>query len=90
MMWHLFADEKPWFAEKRFGYGAGLPIAWQGWALILSYLAAVIGLGVLAEQARGLALAGIVALILLLSVILVVIAQARTRRGWRWRWGDDD
>ena len=25
-------DDKPWFAPKRFGYGAGLPIAWQGWA----------------------------------------------------------
>ena len=89
-MLHLFSDDKPWFAEKRFGYGAGLPIAWQGWVLILSYIAAVIGLGVLAEQARGWALAGIVGLILLLTVLLVVIAQVRTRRGWRWRWGKDD
>ena len=27
-----------WFAPKRFGYGAGLPIAWQGWALIIGRL----------------------------------------------------
>ena len=23
-----------WFAPKRFGYGAGMPIAWQGWMMI--------------------------------------------------------
>ena len=22
-----------WFAPKRYGYGAGAPISWQGWAL---------------------------------------------------------
>lgn len=32
---------KPWFARKRFGYGAGLPLTWQGWALLVGFLAAV-------------------------------------------------
>jgi hypothetical protein len=33
-------SERPeWLASKRFGYGAGLPVAWQGWALLLGYLA---------------------------------------------------
>ena len=89
-MLHLFSDAKPWFEVKSFGYGAGLPIAWQGWVLLLSYMAAVIGLAVLAGQASGWALAGIVALILLLTGIFVVIAHARTRGEWRWRWGEDD
>jgi hypothetical protein len=22
-----------WFAQKRYGFGAGLPIAWQGWLI---------------------------------------------------------
>ena len=26
-----------WFAPKRFGYGFGFPIAWQGWAVFLAY-----------------------------------------------------
>ena len=34
-------DDGAWFAPKRFGYGAGLPIAWQGWALLAGYIAAV-------------------------------------------------
>ncbi len=33
-------DDKAWFTPKRYGYGAGLPVAWQGWAL----LAGVVGL----------------------------------------------
>ncbi|WP_243403462.1 MULTISPECIES: hypothetical protein [Bacteria] len=36
-------DDDAWFAPKRFGYGAGLPIAWQGWAVLVAYLAVVIG-----------------------------------------------
>lgn len=32
---------KPWFAVKRRGYGAGLPIAWQGWLLLLGFVAAL-------------------------------------------------
>ena len=36
-------DAKPWFAAKRYGYGAGLPIAWQGWLVLSAYIAAIIG-----------------------------------------------
>ena len=31
-------DNSAWFQPKRFGYGAGWPIAWQGWALRGGYL----------------------------------------------------
>jgi hypothetical protein len=89
-MLHLLFDPKPWFAERRFGYGAGVPIAWQGWALLLSYFAALTGLAVLAERTRGEALIGVTAGMLLLTTVLLVIAKARTRGGWRWRWGEDD
>ena len=87
-MLHVVFDDRPWFAQKRFGYGAGLPIAWQGWALLGSYLAAVIGFGVLAERLVGVALVGAVLAILGISAGFVAIAKARTRGGWRWRWGD--
>ena len=35
------ADRPEWFAPRRFGYGFGLPIAWQGWAVVLIYIAAL-------------------------------------------------
>ena len=35
---------KPWFRAKRIGYGTGLPIAWQGWVMLLVHCAVIIGL----------------------------------------------
>ncbi|HWK41242.1 MAG TPA: hypothetical protein VNR60_04860 [Croceibacterium sp.] len=82
------SDNKPWFRPKSYGYGAGLPIAWQGWVLLLSYMAAIIGLAVLAPYMHGAELIGLIALMVFLTAILVVIAKARTKGGWRWRNGD--
>ena len=36
------AQEKYWFPAKRYGYGWGLPNAWQGRLVFLGYLAAVL------------------------------------------------
>jgi hypothetical protein len=86
-MLHKFFESGDWFAPKRYGYGAGLPIAWQGWALLLAYVGVVAGLAVLADaggHARPLlAFIGIVAA----TALLIVVARRRTRGGWRWRWG---
>ena len=36
-------DEKHyWFPAKRYGWGWGLPMAWQGWAVLLVYFFAVV------------------------------------------------
>ena len=80
------AERFEWFAPKRFGIGAGLPIAWQGWALLAGYLA-VLGLC--------LALWGedepvMLAILLPLTALLVLISWRTTRGGWRWRWGEKD
>ena len=31
------SDGPEWFAPKRYGYGSGLPISWQGWAVLLGF-----------------------------------------------------
>ena len=88
-MLHKFFEDGDWFAAKRYGYGAGLPIAWQGWALRAAYMGAVLGFGLLAgrgwPQNVG-AFAGIA----VLSIVFVVIVHRHTRGGWRWRWGAED
>lgn len=89
-MLHLLFEGKPWFRVKRVGYGAGLPIAWQGWVAMLSYMAAVVGLAVLGERTRGMALAGVILGIVLLTAVFVGIARARSDDEWRWRWGEND
>ncbi len=85
-MLHHFLDDKPWFAPKRYGYGAGLPIVWQGWALLAAYVAALGGIGLLAKT--GAAGRGIgFMLFLMITIMLIEICRRRTAGGWKWRWG---
>lgn len=85
MMFWLLNDSKPWFRQKSFGYGAGLPIAWQGWALLAFHVALILGLA-LALQHKTIAMA---AAILVAAILPLPLYAARTEGGWRWRWGDD-
>jgi len=34
--------DQAWFPAKRYGYGWGLPGKWQGWAVMIGFLAALI------------------------------------------------
>jgi len=76
-------DDDAWFAPKQFGFGFGLPVAWQGWALMLCYFAVV---AVLIFALRNHPVQLIVALILP-TVALLVIGCGKTRGGCHWRWG---
>ena len=73
---------EPWFEPKSFGYGAGLPCAWQGWVLLLGYIGVAIGL------ALSVVWLGLPLFILALTAITMPflwLAKRHTRGGWRWR-----
>lgn len=76
-------DEDVWFEPKLYGYGAGLPVAWQGWALLAGYLGAIMTASLLLPRHW---LAYLI-VILALTAALLPICAAHTRGGWRWRWG---
>lgn len=80
------SDGPDWFAPKRYGFGTGLPISWQGWALTLGFVALTIVLA-LAFAGR---LLQLIATIVPLSTAFLVICARTTRGGWRWRWGDEE
>ncbi|MDO8914445.1 MAG: hypothetical protein Q8N10_20610 [Phenylobacterium sp.] len=72
--------ERAWFAPKTYGYGAGLPIAWQGWAVLIGFLAGLAASVVLLDGvARPVAITA-------LLFALVFICWKTTDGGWRWRW----
>ena len=74
-----------WFAPKRYGIGAGLPISWQGWLVTAVFMALVIGAAILFEDEPIIFLG-----IFIPSVVALLVISARTTRGgWRWRWGKD-
>jgi len=72
-----------WFAEKNYGLGSGLPIAWQGWAVTVAFLAIVTAAGFFMERSPW--AAGSV--IFTATAAFLIICAKTTRGGWRWRWG---
>ena len=80
------SDGPEWFAPRRYGYGAGLPISWQGWALTIAFLGYALGVS-LAFRNKPLVM---IALMAPAAIAFVTIVAKTTRGGWRWRWGDDD
>ena len=80
------SDGPEWFAPKRYGYGASLPISWQGWVLTLAFVAILMAAGALLKSRPW----QLIAVAIPVSVTFVVICAKTTRRGWRWRWGEED
>lgn len=81
-------EAEAWFPPKRYGYGAGLPFAWQGWALTIVYALVVIGLGVWAGHGgeTWIAVAGIA----MATAVFVPLVRRHTRGKWRWRHSERD
>jgi membrane protein DedA with SNARE-associated domain len=75
---------KYWFPAKRFGWGWGLPSAWQGWVVLLGFVVelAVSALALLPESPAQFAVAA-----LIWSGVLTTICYARGEPP-SWRWGD--
>jgi len=76
------SDSPEWFSAKRYGYGSGPPISWQGWAITVGFVALVICTSLLLKD-RPLQL---IAVCVPLTIIFMVICARTTRGGWRWRW----
>ena len=80
------SDRPEWLAAKSYGLGAGLPISWQGWAILLGFIA-IVGLAAWLfgeDDPRALAI------VIPAIAILLIITARTTRGGWRWRWGRRD
>ena len=81
----LFFGKEPWFRAKRVGYGAGLPLKWQGWAVLGFYVLAMTGLALLADNDQAIPTIVTVALMLIVTGIFTTIVRNHTEGGWKWR-----
>ena len=75
-----------WFAPKRYGWGSGRPITWQGWAVTLVYATILI----VGTQRLWRNFWAVGSILLTATVIFFTILTKTTRGGWRWRWGGDE
>lgn len=72
----------PWFAVKKHGYGVGLPIAWQGWALLIAYLAIV------NVSAFMLPTVIFLSVLTIVTIAFLGITYVKSNEKWRWRNGE--
>ena len=74
-----------WFEPKKYGYGAGLPITWQGWLLTIGYVAVIL----LATFLIPFSLPLYLPFVFTLTGLFLLITSRTTRGGWRWRKGEN-
>ena len=80
----MVEDHGCWFQAKRYGIGWTLPVTWQGWLIVLAYIALLAGgLLVLSESQYRLLY------IIAITVLLIAVIVWKGERRLRWRWGRD-
>jgi hypothetical protein len=80
-------QDKPdyWFAVKAYGWGWGLPVRWQGWAVLILYFAAiVVGIRYFHPQDN---VGGFLAWLAVATAILIAILAWKGEKPLAWRWG---
>jgi hypothetical protein len=78
-------QKKIWFPAKKYGWGWGPPVCWQGWMVLLAYFV-LLGAGAVLLLPRHLGL--FFGWIGILVVFLLVICLLKGEKP-RWRWGKD-
>lgn len=82
---HGSKERKIWFPAKRYGWGWGLPICWQGWVVMGLWVAALAGGQILfvlfAPKHLGWFVLYVLGLIIVLATIMFLKGE---KPGWRW------
>ena len=80
-------EREIWFPAKRYGWGWGPPVKWQGWVVLAAFVAGIVYTGFRFPPSQH---------PLLFAAVVGASACALTAVCWwkgetpRWRWGDDD
>lgn len=80
-------DSRPqyWFPAKRYGWGWGLPLTWQGWVVITVWLAVLVAVIPLLRLHRH----GLEHVLFLVGMVAALFGVCYWKgEPLRWRWGD--
>ena len=75
-----------WFPAKRYGWGWGLPVSWQGWVILATYFGFVVAGFLMFPPQKDAGL--FVGYIACLTALLVAICWLKGAPP-RWRWGEE-
>lgn len=76
--------KKYWFPAKRYGWGWGLPSAWQGWLVLAGFVVLLTGGALVLEPEHS--RAGFGAYTAILCLVLLAVCWLKGEPP-RWRWG---
>ena len=75
-----------WFPAKKYGFGWGLPIKWQGWVVLLAYVLLItIGSVILSDSSK--AQIWLIPYILFLTILLILICWKKGEKA-ECKWGN--
>jgi hypothetical protein len=77
-------EKKIWFPAKRYGWGWGPPVCWQGWVVIVVWIMLLVAGQLLLRRHIG----WLVAYAAVLVLGLIGIGYSKGEKP-RWRWGKD-
>jgi hypothetical protein len=77
-----------WFPAKRWGWGWGPPVRWQGWAFMVIWLAALLAgaLALLPGEPTAGRIILLLAFLTAMSAIMIAVCWIKGEKP-RWRWG---
>ena len=75
-----------WFPAKRYGWGWGPPVTWQGWAVLAAFVILIIIGAIIVPPHR--ATAKFIGYVVILSIALTGVCWWKGEPP-RWRWGDE-
>jgi hypothetical protein len=78
-------SQDAWFPAKRYGWGWGLPRKWQGWVVLLVYLAIIVLVILRFPPAQG--VGTFLGMVLVATFLFGLVCWWKGETP-RWRWGD--
>ena len=79
-------DRRYWFPAKKYGWGWGFPITWEGWVVAAGFVASLVGLAVVVSP--GESPLRYLLLVLVATAVFLAICWAKGEPP-KWRWGGD-
>jgi hypothetical protein len=74
-----------WFPAKKYGWGWGFPVVWQGWLFFVLWAAALFG-GIAYILANVLPSYVIPLFLIIMGAVLIAVCLAKGEQP-KWRWG---
>jgi hypothetical protein len=79
-------EKRIWFPAKKYGWGWGPPCTWQGWLVMVCFVALSAAVAIVLTPGRHYGLLVVSEIVLLVALMITCYVKGEKPR---WRWGKD-